>query len=112
MTDALPETPASHARRPTALLALAALLLFAAVAGALAWRQYDDAKQTAVDNARARAVLAATVFDVYFNGQIGTLSAIAQAPVVVGGDEQHMLVYFKRVQPPRGKLFPGGLAWV
>ena len=23
-----------------------------------------------------------------------------------------MLAYFKRVQPPKGKLFPGGLAWV
>ena len=61
------------ARRPIALAALAALLLFAAVAGALAWRQYHDAQETALNNARARAVLAGSIFDIYFGGQIGTL---------------------------------------
>jgi serine phosphatase RsbU (regulator of sigma subunit) len=100
------------ARRPIALAALAALLLFAGVAGALAWRQYHDAQDTALNNARARAVLAGTIFDVYFGGQIGTLSSIAQAPVVRAADEAGMVGYFKRVQPPNGKLFPGGLSWV
>ena len=37
MTEAPPEPPAHSRRRPTALLALGALLLFAGVAGALAW---------------------------------------------------------------------------
>lgn len=103
---------AATARRPIALAALAALLLFAVVAGALAWRQYHDAQETALNNARARAVLAGSIFDVYFGGQIGTLSSIAQAPVVQAMDEAAMLAYFKRVQPPKGKLFPGGLSWV
>ena len=109
--------PSAAARRavrddgapPIALAALAALLLFAAVAGALAWRQYHDAQQTALNNARARAVLARPIFDIYFGGQIGTLTSIAQAPVVQAADEAGMLAYFKRVQPPKGKLFPGGL---
>lgn len=106
------ETTAPSGRRPYALVALAALLLFAAVAGALAWRQYDEAKDSALDNARARAVLAGTVFDVYFNGQIGALTAMAQAPAVQATDEQAMFAFFKRVQPAKGKLFPGGLGWV
>jgi hypothetical protein len=105
--------PFAHtARRPVALAALAALLLFAGVAGALAWRQYHDAEDTALTNARARAVLAGSIFDIYFGGQIGTLTSIAQAPVVQATDEAGMLAYFKRVQPPKGKLFPGGLSWV
>jgi serine phosphatase RsbU (regulator of sigma subunit) len=106
------EPLAMTARRPIALAALAALLLFAAVAGALAWRQYHDAQETALNNARARAVLAGSIFDIYFGGQIGTLSSIAQAPVVQATDEEGMLAYFKRVQPPKGKLFPGGLSWI
>ncbi|MDX6598946.1 MAG: hypothetical protein QOE87_2833 [Gaiellales bacterium] len=100
------------ARRPLALTALGALLLFAGVAGALAWRQYHDAQQTALTNARARAVLAGTIFDVYFGGQIGTLTSIAQAPVVRATDQAGMFGFFKRVQPAKGKLFPGGLSWV
>ena len=98
-------------RRSVTLLALAALLLFAAVAGALAWRQYRSAEREAVNNDRTRAVLAANIFDIYFQGQIGTLTSIAQAPVVRRTDEAQMLAYFKRIQPPGGKLFPGGLAW-
>ena len=39
-------------------------------------------------------------------------ASIAQAPVVQATDEEGMLAYFKRVQPPKGKLFPGGLSWV
>jgi serine phosphatase RsbU (regulator of sigma subunit) len=98
-------------RRAVAFVALAAVLLFAAVAGALAWRQFRDAQRDAADNSRARAVLAADNFDTYFTGQIGILSAIAQAPIVQRADEAGMLDYFSRVQPPGGKLFPGGLAW-
>ena len=51
------------------------------------------------------------IFDIYFRGEIGTLSTIAKAPVVQRMDEQQMLAYFGRVQPPGGKLFTGGLAW-
>ena len=107
--DADPVPVAS--RRTVALMALAALLLFAAVAGALAWRQYRAAEREAVNNDRTRAVLAADIFDAYFSGQIGTLAVIAKAPVVRHTDEAQMLGYLKRIQPPNGKLFPGGLAW-
>jgi serine phosphatase RsbU (regulator of sigma subunit) len=106
------EMSALISRRPIALAALAALLLFVIVAGALAWRQYQEAQDTALDNARARAVLAGTVFDIYFSGRIGTLTSIAQAPVIRETDEVSMLAFLKRVQPPKGKLFPGGLGWV
>jgi serine phosphatase RsbU (regulator of sigma subunit) len=98
-------------RRTVTLIALGAILLFSAVAGALAWRQYRDAEREAANNSRARAVLAASIFDIYFGGQIGTLSSIAQAPVVQRRDEAGMLGFLKRVQPPGGQLFPGGLAW-
>ncbi|HEY3613516.1 MAG TPA: SpoIIE family protein phosphatase [Gaiellales bacterium] len=105
------ETATLATRRAVTLLALAALLLFAAVAGALALRQYRDAQSDAANNSRARAVLAAEIFDIYFGGQIGTLSSIADSPVVQRQDQAAMLAYFTRIQPPDGKLFPGGLAW-
>ena len=119
MTDApsagaTPEEEASWlaSRRRLPLLALAAVLLFAAVAGALAWRQYRDAQRTALHDARSRAVVAAAVFNVYFSGELGTLSSIAQAPAVRNLDQAGMLDYFRRVAPRNGKLFNGGLAWI
>lgn len=119
MTDAptaspTPEEEASWlaSRRLLPLLALAAVLLFAAVAGALAWRQYRDAQRTALHDARARAVVAADVFNVYFTGELGTLSSIAQAQVVQNIDKAGMLDYFRRVAPRNGTLFNGGLAWI
>jgi serine phosphatase RsbU (regulator of sigma subunit) len=99
-------------RRWLPLLALAGLLLFAAVAGALAWHQYRDAQRTALNDARSRAVVASAVFNVYFAGELGTLSSIAKAPVVVDGDEAGMLAYFRRLEPANAKLFNGGIAWI
>jgi serine phosphatase RsbU (regulator of sigma subunit) len=112
LDQALGEAASLTSRRSIALVALAAVLLFAAAAGALGWRQYRDAQHAALKDARARAALTATIFDVYFGGQLGTLSSIAQAPVVRRADEPAMLAYFKRVQPPGGPLFPGGLSWI
>jgi serine phosphatase RsbU (regulator of sigma subunit) len=96
-------------RRWLPLLTVCALLLFAGVGGALAWRQYRDAQRVDLRDARAKAVVAATVFDTAFTGQIATLRAVSQAPVVVNSDRVGMLAYFKRVQP---KLFTGGVAWI
>jgi serine phosphatase RsbU (regulator of sigma subunit) len=106
------ELGSASARRWLPLLALAALLLFAGVGGALAWRQYKDSQRTDLKDARARAVVAATVFDVSFAGEIGTLQSISQAPVVVKTDQRQMLTYFKRVLATNGRLFPGGLGWI
>jgi serine phosphatase RsbU (regulator of sigma subunit) len=99
-------------RRWLPLLALAALLLFAAVCGALAWRQYRDAQRTDLKDARAKAVVAATIFDSIFRGEIGTLDSMSQAPVVVNRDTSGMRRYFLRVKKRNGQLFTGGLAWI
>ena len=110
-----PDGPADEAaglaRRLLPVLALSSLLLFAAIAAALSWRQYNDAKKTALNDARSRAVIAAAVFDTYFKGQIATLSSIANAPAVVGTRESQMRQYFKRVQR-NDDTFDGGLAWI
>jgi serine phosphatase RsbU (regulator of sigma subunit) len=106
------EASAHRARRLLAMLALATLLLFAGIAGALSWRQYRDAQKTALSEARARAVIAASVFNTYFDGQIATLKSIANAPAVVRIREPDMLAYFKRVQQKNGTQFDGGLAWI
>jgi serine phosphatase RsbU (regulator of sigma subunit)/anti-sigma regulatory factor (Ser/Thr protein kinase) len=86
-------------------------LALVGVAGALARQQYDDARQSAVDNARARVVLASAMIDSYFGGELSTLSAIAQSPPVLSGDVDAMHAYFRRVQPPGGAEFGGGLGW-
>ena len=105
------EATSGRARRLLPVLALSSLLLFAAIAAALSWRQYGDAKKTALNDARSRAVIAAAVFDTYFKGQIATLSAIASAPAVVGTRETQMRAYFKRIQG-KDDTFDGGLAWI
>ena len=103
-------TPSS--RRWLPLLALVAFLLFAVVGGALAWRQYRDTQRTDLRDAGAKAIVAATVFDTAFSGDIATLQAISLAPVVVHSREAGMLAYFKRVRARNGGLFTGGLAWI
>ena len=62
------EATSGRARRLLPVLALSSLLLFAAIAAALSWRQYGDAKQTALNDARSRAVIAAAVCDTYYKG--------------------------------------------
>jgi serine phosphatase RsbU (regulator of sigma subunit)/anti-sigma regulatory factor (Ser/Thr protein kinase) len=90
--------------------AMIAVLALAAVASILAWRQYDNGKQEALSQTHARVVLAAAILDTFFQGDLSTLSAIAAAPAVVTENESAMRSYFRRVQPPGGKLFNGGLA--
>ncbi len=99
-------------RRRIALVAVVAVVGLGAVAAVLAWRQYGDAKQHALSEAHTRVVLAATVFDTYFGGELAALRSIAASPSVVSGDVPAMDAYFRRVQPRNGKLFPGGLGWI
>jgi serine phosphatase RsbU (regulator of sigma subunit)/anti-sigma regulatory factor (Ser/Thr protein kinase) len=98
-------------RRRLLLSGLIAGLALVGVAGGLARHQYDDARRSAVDNARARVVLASAMLDSYFGGQLATLSAIAQSPPVLAGDTRSMRSYFRRVEPPGGGPFAGGLGW-
>ena len=87
-----------------------AVLALATVASILAWRQYDNGKREALSQAHARVVLAAAILDTFFQGDLSTLNAIAAAPAVVTGNHAAMRSYFRRLQPPRGSLFNGGLA--
>ncbi len=102
---------APSSRRWLPLLALAALLLFAGVGGALAWRQYRDSERTDLRDARAKAVVAANAIDSVFSGEIASLRAVAAAPVVLESNRAGMLAYFKRVAR-NGQQFTGGLAWI
>src|SRR5689334_14436668 len=61
-----------------------AVFLLAGISIALAWQQYDDAKEQARNDLRARAVAVAALMDTLFTGQIQTLTSIAEAPSVVG----------------------------
>jgi serine phosphatase RsbU (regulator of sigma subunit)/anti-sigma regulatory factor (Ser/Thr protein kinase) len=99
-------------RRRLLLGALLAGLALVCLAGGLAWHQYEEARQRTVDDARARVILAAAMIDTYFNGELATLNSIAQSPSVRAGDEAAMDAYFKRVQPPGGAPFAGGLGWI
>lgn len=102
--------PASRGWLATgAVLALAILTVLAL---GLVWRQYENAKRDATEELGARAVLAATVFDTYFNGQLATLSAIAVSPPVTSGDVESMTRYFARFRPGRGGTFDAGVGWI
>jgi serine phosphatase RsbU (regulator of sigma subunit)/anti-sigma regulatory factor (Ser/Thr protein kinase) len=102
----------ASARERLVFGALAVWMLLVAIAGVIAWRQYVDAKHGAEHDLRNRAILAETVFDTYFAGQIATLRAIAAAPSVRARDIEKMGGYFARVQPPGSSTFTGGLGWL
>ena len=92
-----------------AALALATLTV---VALGLIWRQYEDAKRDATEELGSRAVLAATVFDTYFAGQLASLSAIAASPSVTSGDVESMTRYFASFRPRTGGTFNAGVGWI
>jgi serine phosphatase RsbU (regulator of sigma subunit)/anti-sigma regulatory factor (Ser/Thr protein kinase) len=99
--------------RPSLLLALLlAGLLLVGAAGGLAWHQYDEARRNAVNNARARVILASAIVDTYFSGELAALESIARSATVRSGDRGAMRAYFKRVQPSVGGPFAGGLGWI
>src|SRR5262245_30629163 len=92
--------------------AILAVLALAALAGVFAWRQYDDGKRHALNEIDARVVSVSAIVTTYFSQQVALLQWVAASPTVRSGDVQAMSAYFRRVQPPRGKEFTGGLGWV
>ena len=99
-------------RRRLVAGAILAAVALAALAAFFSWRQYDDAKRHALNEVEARVVLGKTVFDTYFAGEIAVLQSVASSAAVMSGDTTAMGSYFKRVQPPEGAPFSGGLGWV
>ena len=99
-------------RRQLAVGVLLAVLLLVAMAGGLAWKQYTSAQRTALGNERSRALLAGSVVDTYFRGELAALRGIAGAPSVVTSDTPAMQRYFKRLQQSDGRAFSAGLGWV
>ena len=73
--------------------------------------QYEDARASAINDARTRVLLTAGILDPHFGGQITALTAIAQAPPVRARDEAAMAAYFRRVAGAGGAPFAGGLGW-
>jgi anti-sigma regulatory factor (Ser/Thr protein kinase)/GAF domain-containing protein len=106
------ERDSTSSRRRLIAAALVAVLLLAAVAIAVAWRQYDDSKRRAIRDLRARVGTVGAAIDTSFSGQIATLGAIAKAPPVVRGDVPAMNAYFNQLDPRRIGLFNGGIGWI
>src|SRR5471030_2623606 len=69
---------ASRSSRRLAVASWALLLVLVGVAVALAWRQYEDGRNRALNDAHARVVLAADLLQAYVQGEISTLNAMAQ----------------------------------
>ncbi len=99
-------------RRYVPAVVLAAVLALVAVAGLLAWRQYDNARLVATSEVQARVTLAAGDAEAYFTGDIGTLKAVARSQVVIDSDRVEMLAYFRRVASADAVSFPGGVSWI
>lgn len=99
-------------RRRLAIGAALAVLVLVGVASMLAWRQYTDGRQRALGDAHARVVLAASLLNAYFGGDISALTSVAQAPSVVAMNKDAMSAYFHRLDPPGSKLFNGGIGWI
>ena len=94
-----------------AVVAVVTLVVLAGLALLFAWRQYTESKRDATRALQARAVLAATVFDTFFAGQLDSLTAIAASPSVVSVDIPAMKEYFSRIQPVDTQ-FTGGIGWI
>src|SRR5580765_3278670 len=94
------------------IVACIALAALAAVAVALAWRQYTDARERTVSDARARVQLTAGLVDVGFRGEVTTLSSVAAAPAVVSLNLPEMRAYFRRVTASKSGPFSAGLGWI
>jgi anti-sigma regulatory factor (Ser/Thr protein kinase) len=103
-------TPTMFRRRLIAG-ALIAIIVVTAVAAALAWRQYRDNENQAVNDLNARVALVSVVVNTYFSGGVATLGAVSKAPSVVAMNPVLMRAYFGRVMREPGWIFNGAMAW-
>src|SRR5262249_18534490 len=62
-------------RRWAPFAVLAGVLVLAAIASVVAWRQYDDGRNRALNDVRAKVFLTNAVLGVYFNGALSTLTS-------------------------------------
>ena len=99
-------------RPPLLLGSLLTLALVVTLGLVLVWRQYEDARSDAAKELESRAILAATVFDTYFAGQLQALTAIAASPTVVSRDVEAMNRYFAQFRPKSGATFTAGVGWI
>jgi serine phosphatase RsbU (regulator of sigma subunit)/anti-sigma regulatory factor (Ser/Thr protein kinase) len=99
-------------RRHLAIGALLAVLVLVVVPGGLAWGQYKDSQHTSLANQRARAVLARSVIDTYFRGELANLRSIAGSPSVVDQDIPAMQRYLSRLQAAGDPAFSAGIGWI
>ena len=71
------------------VVAVVSLGIVFSLALLLVWRQYENAKSEAAQELRTRAILASTVFDTYFAGQLAALSAIVSRRQWSRGTRRH-----------------------
>jgi anti-sigma regulatory factor (Ser/Thr protein kinase) len=103
-------TPAVLRRRLLGAAAVAVVAL-GALSATLAWRQYNDDQDRAVNDLEARVVLVSAVVNAAFAGDVATLNAIADAPAVVSTSPAEMTRYFVRFAAARGQPFDAGVGW-
>jgi serine phosphatase RsbU (regulator of sigma subunit)/anti-sigma regulatory factor (Ser/Thr protein kinase) len=109
------EVIARSARAVRGRLVVGALVGFSVLmtlALAFVWQQYQDSKREAAEELRSRAILAATVFDTYFTGQLQALSAIAASPSVRAADAKAMTRYFSAFRRGSDTTFTAGIGWI
>ena len=99
-------------RRSISLAVLLAILALVAVAAVLGVRQYNDSRDAAVTELRAKVEIGAATLSAYFAGDLSTLRSIAVSQPVIEGNEQQMHAYLRRIAPPGSAVFTGGLAWL
>jgi hypothetical protein len=104
----------AHSRRIGLSGVVLALVLVGLLLGStlFAVHQYDKGKRVAVNDIRARTVLAATIFDSYFTGDIATLGAVAASKPLRTGNAREAAAYLDRVAPRGTKAFTGGILWI
>ena len=112
--DALEEygTAAARFRRNLVIAAVVAVVAVVAVSAGLALRQYRQAQRASLSNLGSRAVVAASVVNASFAGDVATLQTIAVSPAFTQRELPRMTAYLHSVDLQSGRLFNGGMGWI